>query len=57
MGEGEEVVQASISLFSAGIGDLGIEYGCSIPVAISAELVPDARFDSNKLSGLQRCRG
>ena len=42
MGEGEEVVQASISLFSsAGIGDLGIEYGCSIPVAISAELVPE----------------
>ena len=42
MGEGEEVVRASISLFSsAGIGDLGIEYGCSIPVAISAELVPE----------------
>lgn len=42
MAEGEEVVRASISLFSsAGIGDLGIEYGCSIPVTISAELVPE----------------
>jgi len=42
MGEGKEVVQASVSLFSsAGIGDLGIEYGCGIPVVISAELVPE----------------
>ena len=33
-------MRASISLFSsAGIGDLGIEYGCGIPVAISAELL------------------
>ena len=37
-----EVADASISLFSsAGIGDLGIEYGCGIPVAISAELLDD----------------
>ena len=42
MPESKEVVRASISLFSsAGIGDLGIEYGCGIPVAISAELVPE----------------
>ena len=42
MGEDEKVAQASVSLFSsAGIGDLGIEYGCGIPVAISAELVPE----------------
>jgi len=40
MGQESEVVRASISLFSsAGIGDLGIEYGCGIPVAISAELL------------------
>jgi len=42
MGEDEKVVEASVSLFSsAGIGDLGIEYGCKIPVTISAELVPE----------------
>jgi len=34
-----DVANASISLFSsAGIGDLGIEYGCKIPVILSAEL-------------------
>ena len=36
------VVHASISLFSStGIGDLGIEYGCGIPVTIFAELLDD----------------
>jgi site-specific DNA-cytosine methylase len=35
----DDVVNASVSLFSsAGIGDLGIEYGCDIPVVLSAEL-------------------
>ena len=35
-----DVEVASISLFSsAGIGDLGIEYGCDIPVILSAELL------------------
>jgi DNA (cytosine-5)-methyltransferase 1 len=35
----DDVANASISLFSsAGIGDLGIEYGCEIPVILSAEL-------------------
>ena len=35
----DDVVNASVSLFSsAGIGDLGIEYGCEIPVVLSAEL-------------------
>ena len=34
-----DVEVASISLFSsAGIGDLGVEYGCNIPVVLSAEL-------------------
>ena len=42
MGGSGKVVRASISLFSsAGIGDLGVEYGCGIPVVISAELVPE----------------
>ena len=37
-----DVEVASISLFSsAGIGDLGIEYGCNIPVVLSAELLPE----------------
>lgn len=37
-----EVEHASVSLFSsAGIGDLGVEYGCNIPVVISAELLED----------------
>jgi DNA (cytosine-5)-methyltransferase 1 len=36
------VAHASVSLFSsAGIGDLGIEYGCGIPVVISAELLEE----------------
>lgn len=35
-----DVKLASISLFSSsGIGDLGIEYGCDIPVILSAELL------------------
>ena len=38
----DEVMSVSISLFSSsGIGDLGIEYGCNIPVIISAELLPE----------------
>ena len=36
----DDVKHTSISLFSsAGIGDLGIEYGCKIPVLLSAELL------------------
>lgn len=42
MDEGADIEEASISLFSsAGIGDLGVEYGCEIPVVISAELLPE----------------
>jgi len=40
MDEETEIENISISLFSsAGIGDLGVEYGCNIPVIISAELL------------------
>ena len=40
MGEEANIENVSISLFSsAGIGDLGIEYGCNIPVILSAELL------------------
>ena len=36
------IERASISLFSgAGIGDLGVEYGCNIPVKICAEKIPE----------------
>tara|TARA_B100000767_G_C19729223_1_gene520849 strand:+ start:375 stop:1640 length:1266 start_codon:yes stop_codon:yes gene_type:complete len=36
------IEKASISLFSgAGIGDLGVEYGCGIPVKICAEHIPE----------------
>jgi len=41
MGRKTDVENVSISLFSsAGIGDLGIEYGCKVPVVLSAELLP-----------------
>jgi DNA (cytosine-5)-methyltransferase 1 len=41
MSKQKQLVEASVSLFSsAGIGDLGIEYGCGIEVSISAELLP-----------------
>ena len=37
-----DVMDVSISLFSsAGIGDLGVEYGCGIPVVVSCELLPE----------------
>ena len=40
MGEEADIENVSISLFSsAGIGDLGIEYGCNVPVILSAELL------------------
>ena len=36
------IEEASISLFSgAGVGDLGVEYGCRIPVKICVEKVPE----------------
>ena len=36
------IEKASISLFSgAGIGDLGVEYGCDIPVKICVESVAE----------------
>ena len=39
---GEDTALASISTFSGGgIGDLGIEYGCGIPVISACEIVPD----------------
>ena len=41
MGRKTDVENVSISLFSsAGIGDLGIEYGCKVPVVLSADLLP-----------------
>ena len=50
-----DVEVASISLFSsAGIGDLGVEYGCNIPVVLSAELLPE-RVELIK-KNYQKCR-
>jgi len=38
---GRTVSNESVSLFSsAGIGDLGIEYGCKLPVRVFSELLP-----------------
>ena len=38
---GEDTALASISIFSGGgIGDLGIEHGCDIPVISACEIVP-----------------
>ena len=42
MDDKADIKRASISLFSsAGIGDLGVEYGCEIPVILSAELLSE----------------
>lgn len=38
----EDIQRASVSLFSgAGIGDLGVEHGCNIPVEFFAEFVKE----------------
>jgi DNA (cytosine-5)-methyltransferase 1 len=63
---GEDTALASISIFSGGgIGDLGIEHGCDIPVISACEIVPSraallrSNFPSTRVfqSDIWECKG